>query len=246
MNKEQRTRISRQGFAESKSFSFVSLLSRLCSFILFLLSFLIFTAFTFPPTYKIGKLKYAGGGDWYANRTALPNLIAFCNKNISTNFASNEGIVEVGSAELFNYPFVYMTGHGNVTFNAQEIANLRKYLIGGGFLHIDDNYGLDKFIRPQMKKVFPELEFVELPANHKIYHQKFKFANGLPKIHEHDNKRPQGFALIYKGRVVCYYSYECDLGNGWEDLGTYPSDTQESRNTALKMGANLVQYALTN
>lgn len=194
----------------------------------------------------MGKLKYAGGGDWYANRTALPNLIAFCNKNISTNFAADESIVEVGSAELFNYPFVYMTGHGNVTFNAQETANLRKYLIGGGFLHIDDNYGLDKFIRPQMKKVFPELDFVELPTNHKIYHQKFKFANGLPKIHEHDNKRPQGFALVYKGRVVCYYSYETDLGNGWEDYGTYPSDTQESRTSALKMGANLVQYALTN
>ncbi|WP_293300468.1 DUF4159 domain-containing protein [Pedobacter sp. UBA4863] len=194
----------------------------------------------------MGKLKYAGGGDWYANRTALPNLIAFCNKNIATNFVADEGIVEVGSAELFDYPFVYMTGHGNVTFNAQEAFNLRKYLIGGGFLHIDDNYGLDKFIRPQMKKVFPELDFVELPANHKIYHQKFKFTNGLPKIHEHDNKRPQGFALIYKGRIVCFYTYECDLGNGWEDFGTYPSDSQESRNNALKMGANLVQYALTN
>lgn len=215
-------------------------------FLLFTLTLLLFTAFNAPPTYKMGKLKYAGGGDWYANRTALPNLIAFCNKNISTNFVADEGIVEVGSAELFSYPFVYMTGHGNVTFNSQEVANLRKYLVGGGFLHIDDNYGLDKFIRPQMKKVFPELDFVELPSNHKIYNQKFKFPNGLPKIHEHDNKRPQGFALVYKGRVVCYYSYECDLGNGWEDFGTYPSDTQESRNNALKMGANLVQYALTN
>lgn len=215
-------------------------------FLLFTFTFLLFTAFNISPTYKMGKLKYAGGGDWYANRTALPNLIAFCNKNIATNFMPDEGIVEVGSAELFGYPFVYMTGHGNVTFNAQEVSNLRKYLIGGGFLHIDDNYGLDKFIRPQMKKVFPELDFVELPANHKIYHQKFKFTNGLPKIHEHDNKRPQGFALIYKGRIVCFYTYECDLGNGWEDLGTYPSDSQESRNNALKMGANLVQYALTN
>jgi len=215
-------------------------------FLLFTFTFLLLNSFTFPPTYKLGKLKYAGGGDWYANRTALPNLVAFCNKNIATNFLAEEGIVEVGSAELYNYPFIYMTGHGNVTFNAQEAANLRRYLIGGGFLHIDDNYGLDKFIRPQMKKVFPELDFVELPANHKIYHQKFKFSNGLPKIHEHDNKRPQGFALIYKGRVICYYSYECDLGNGWEDYGTYPSDTQESRNNALKMGANLIQYALTN
>ena len=194
----------------------------------------------------MGKLKYAGGGDWYANRTALPNLITFCNKQISTNFDKDEDIVEVGSSSLFNYPFIYLTGHGNVKFNDFEAANLRKYLIGGGFLHIDDNYGLDKFIRPEMKKVFPELNFIDLPSSHKIYNQKFKFPNGLPKIHEHDNKRPQGFALIYEGRVVCYYSYECDLGNGWEDFGSYPSDTQESRSNALKMGANLVQYALTN
>jgi len=219
-------------------------LSALC-FPLLAISFLL-CAFRFaPPTYKMGKLKYNGGGDWYGNRTALPNLIEFCNKNLSTNFAADEGIVEVGSEELFNYPFVYMTGHGNVLFSEQEAANLRKYLTGGGFLHIDDNYGLDKFIRPQMKKVFPELNFVELPANHKLYQQKFKFPDGLPKIHEHDNKRPQGFALLWKGRVVCYYTYECDLGNGWEDFGTYPNDTQEIRLKALKMGANLVQYALT-
>lgn len=198
------------------------------------------------PTYKMARLKYSGGGDWYANRTALPNLISFCNKYLGTNFFGTERIVEVGSSELFDYPFVYMTGHGNVIFSDVEALNLRKYLSAGGFLHIDDNYGLDKFVRSQMKKVFPELNFVELPANHKIYHQKFKFPNGLPKIHEHDNKRPQGFALIFKGRVVCYYTYESDLGNGWEDFGTYPSDTQEARASALKMGANLVQYALTN
>lgn len=197
------------------------------------------------PTYKMAKLKYNGGGDWYANRTALPNLIAFCNKNLGTNFDGQEAIVEAGSADIFNYPFVYMTGHGNVVFNEQEAQNLRKYLTGGGFLHIDDNYGLDKFVRPQMKKVFPDLEFVELPANHTIYNQKFKFPGGLPKIHEHDNKRPQGFALILKGRVVCYYTYETDLGNGWEDAGTYASDSEETRLKALKMGANLVQYALT-
>lgn len=209
-----------------------------------ILSTLLLTSFG-GPTYRMAKLKYNGGGDWYGNRTALPNLIAFCNQNLQTNFASEESIVEVGSAELFNFPFVYMTGHGNVVFNDQEAINLRKYLIGGGFLHIDDNYGMDKFVRPQMKKVFPELSFVELPVQHKIYNQKFKFPNGLPKIHEHDNKRPQGFALIWEGRIVCYYTYECDLGNGWENLGTYPNDTQESRTKALKMGANLVQYALT-
>lgn len=202
------------------------------------------TAFI-PPTYRMAKLKYNGGGDWYADRTALPNLIAYCNANLKTNFYPEESVVEAGSREIFNYPFIYMTGHGNVVFSDQEIRNLRQYLTGGGFLHIDDNYGLDRFIRPQMKRVFPELNFVELPANHAIYNQKFKFSGGLPKIHEHDNKRPQGFALIYKGRIVCYYTYECDLGNGWEDFGTYPEDTQETRTKALKMGANLVQYALT-
>lgn len=197
------------------------------------------------PSYKIAKMKYNGGGDWYANRTALPNLINFCNKNLGTNFDTDEAIVEAGSTDIFNYPFVYLTGHGNIVFTDQEAQNLRKYLIGGGFLHIDDNYGLDKFIRPQMKKVFPELDFEELPVNHVLYHQKFNFPAGLPKIHEHDGKRPQGFALIYKGRIVCYYTYECDLGNGWEDAGTYAGDSEEARQKALKMGANLIQYALT-
>lgn len=209
--------------------------------LVFTLSLVSFSA----PTYKLGKLKYNGGGDWYANRTALPNLIQFCNKNLGTNLAPEEGIVEAGSDEIFNYPFIYLTGHGNIQFSDQEVGNLRKYLISGGFLHIDDNYGLDKFIRPQMKKVFPELNFIELPSSHIIYNQKFKFPLGLPKIHEHDGKRPQGFALIYKGRVVCYYTYECDLGNGWEDAGTYQGDAEETRQKALKMGANLVQYALT-
>jgi hypothetical protein len=219
-------------------------LGRLCLVFGGLLLAFSLTSFQ-PPTYKIGKLKYSGGGDWYGNRTALPNLIDFCNKNLATNFAADESVVEVGSSALFNFPFVYMTGHGNVIFSDLEANNLRKYLVGGGFLHIDDNYGMDKFIRPQMKKVFPELSFIELPSNHKIYNQKFKFPNGLPKIHEHDGKRPQGLALIWNGRVVCYYTYESDLGNGWEDFGTYPTDTQESRSKALKMGANLIQYALT-
>jgi len=196
------------------------------------------------PSYKIAKLKYNGGGDWYANRSALINLVQFCNKNLGTNFDSEEYIVEVGSTEIFNYPFVYLTGHGNVIFSDQEVQNLRNYLIGGGFLHIDDNYGLDKFIRPQMQKVFPELSFIELPVNHAIYQQKFKFPSGLPKIHEHDGKRPQGFGLIYKGRVVCFYTYESDLGNGWEDAGTYPEDSRETREKALQMGANLIQFAL--
>lgn len=197
------------------------------------------------PTYKIAKLKYSGGGDWYANRTALPNLISYCNKNLLTNIAAEEAIAEPGSPELFNYPFIYMTGHGNVVFNDAEVANLRSYLISGGFIHIDDNYGLDKFVRREMKKVFPELSFEELPADHLLYRQKFKFPKGLPKIHEHDGKRPQGLALMWKGRIVCFYTYECDLGNGWEDAGTYPEDSLDKRTEALKMGANLIQYALT-
>jgi hypothetical protein len=197
------------------------------------------------PSYKMGRLKYNGGGDWYGDRTALANLIKFCNINLKTNFQPEEEVVEAGSEELFNYPFVFMTGHGNVIFSDQEASNLRKYLIGGGFLHIDDNYGFDKFIRPQMKKVFPDLDFVELPVNYAIYHQKYNFPTGLPKIHEHDGKRPQGFGLIYKGRLVCFYTYECDLGNGWEDYGTYAGDSQEARLKALRMGANMIQYIFT-
>lgn len=194
---------------------------------------------------KIAKLKYHGGGDWYANKTALPNLIEFCNERLNMNLASQEDIVEVGSQELFLYPYVYLTGHGNVVFSDQEAENLRKYLISGGFLHIDDNYGLDQFVRLEMKKVFPELEFVELPFDHPIYSQKFVFKEGLPKIHEHDGKPPQGFGLIYQGRLVCFYSFESDLGNGWEDQSIY-NDPESVRLKALQMGANILAFAFTN
>jgi hypothetical protein len=197
-----------------------------------------------PPTLKIAKLKYNGGGDWYANKTSLPNLIKFCNQTLGTNLAPEEDIVEVGSPDLFNYPFVHLTGHGNLVLSDSEAENLRKYLIAGGFLHADDNYGLDKFLRREMKKVFPELNFVELPFNHPIYHQKFNFNNGLPKVHEHDGKAPQGFALVYKGRVVCFYTYECDLGNGWEDADVY-NDPETVRQKALQMGANMIQYVFS-
>jgi hypothetical protein len=191
---------------------------------------------------QIALLKYNGGGDWYANlATSLPNLIKFCNTSLNANLKPEQGVVEVGSPDLFHFPFVHMTGHGNVVFSAQEADNLRRYLSGGGFLHIDDNYGMDPFIRPQMKKVFPELEFVELPFSHPVYHQKFDFPNGLPKIHEHDNKPPQGFGLIYQGRLVCFYSYECDLGDGWEDY-EINKDSPETHQKALKMGANLYQF----
>ncbi len=197
------------------------------------------------PTIKIAKLKYGGGGDWYANKSSLPNLISFCNKNLNTNIFSEEDIVEAGSVEIFQYPFVHLKGHGNLLFTDQEALNLRKYLISGGFLHVDDNYGLKKFLEREMKKVFPELSFVELPFSHPIYHQKYDFNKGLPKIHEHDNKPPQGFGLIYEGRLVCFFSYECDLGNGWEDQSVY-GDPESVRIQALKMGANIITYAFTS
>ena len=194
---------------------------------------------------KIAKLKYDGGGDWYANKTCLPNLIKFANQEVGTSIAPEEDIVEVGSRDLFLYPYVYMTGHGNVVFSDNDAANLRKYLIGGGFLHVDDNYGLDKFVRLELKKVFPELELVELPFDHPIYHQKFDFPNGLPKIHEDDAKPPQGFGLVYEGRLVVFYSFECDLGNGWEDQRIH-NDPEEKRQQALRMGAKILTYCFTN
>ncbi len=194
------------------------------------------------PTMKLALLKYNGGGDWYANPTALPNLTTFCNSKLNTNLDKDYATVEVGSAEIFNYPFVHMTGHGNVVFNDQEAENLRMYLLAGGFLHIDDNYGMDPFVRPAMKKVFPELEFIELPFQHEIYHQKFDFPNGLPKIHKHDDKAAQGFGLIYEGRLVCFYSYETDLGDGWEDPEVH-KNPPGLRDKALRMGSNLVQFA---
>lgn len=190
---------------------------------------------------RIAKLKYAGGGDWYAARTCLPNLIAFCNKQLGTSIDARDEIVEPGSKEIFNYPYIFMTGHGTFLLSDNEADNLRNYLMGGGFLHIDDNYGLNPHVRPQMKKVFPELDFVELPFNHPIFHQKYDFDSGLPKIHEHDGNPAQAFGLLYQGKLVCLYTYECDLGNGWEDLGIH-GDSEEKRLKALKMGANIIQF----
>ena len=209
--------------------------------ILFILVLSLF-AVNEPPTLKLGLLKYNGGGDWYSNPTALPNLAQFCNKNMGTNFDPNYGTVEVGSLDIFNYPFLHLTGHGNVVFSDREAANLRQYLMGGGFLHIDDNYGMDPYIRPAMKKVFPELELVELPFEHEIYKQKYNFPNGLPKIHAHDGKAPRGYGLIWKERLICFYSVECDLGDGWENQEVH-NDPPENRLKAMQMGANLVKYA---
>lgn len=191
---------------------------------------------------KLALLIYGGGGDWYANPTALKNLAAYCNQQLYTKFSLQEAQVEVGSPEIFNYPFIHMTGHGRWVLNPTEAQNLRKYLEAGGFLHIDDNYGMDQYVRPALKQVFPELELVELPFSHPIYHQKFNFTNGVPKIHEHDNKPPKGYGLIYKGRLVCFYSVETDLGDGWEDPEVH-NDNNAKHIEALQMGANLVQYA---
>jgi hypothetical protein len=193
---------------------------------------------------KIARLKYNGGGDWYANPTSLPNLIAFTNQNLGTNIARDEETVSAGSEEIFNYPFVHMTGHGNVVLSDAEAENLRLYLLSGGFLHIDDNYGMDPYVRLMLKKVFPEKELIELPFTHELYHQKYEFNSGLPKIHEHDGNAPQGLAILHEGRVLVYYTMECDLGDGWEDEDVH-NDPENIRLMALMMGSNLLQYAFT-
>jgi len=193
---------------------------------------------------RIGLLKYKGGGDWYANPTSLPNLVKFCNETLNTNIQADYVSVEPGSTDIFSCAFVHMTGHGNVIFSDYEAENLRNYLLSGGFLHIDDNYGMDEFVRRELKKVFPDIELVELPFDHPIYHSKFDFPQGLPKIHEHDNKAPQGFGIIENGRLLVFYSYECDLGDGWEDYAVH-RDSEETHTKALQMGANIITYVFS-
>jgi hypothetical protein len=190
-------------------------------------------------TLKFALLKYSGGGDWYNDVNSLKNLANFCNKNLGTNFDPDYATVEVGSADIFNYPFIYMTGHGNVVFSNQEAENLRNYLNAGGFLFINDDFGMDIFVRPAMKKVFPDLEMVELPFAHPLFHQKYEFPNGIPKIHEHNGKRAQGFGYVSQGRLAAFYNYESDLGDGWDDVH---KDPEEVRTKALQMGANIVRY----
>lgn len=205
--------------------------------------FILSSSFTMDSGLKLALLKY-NGGDWYANPTALPNLARYCNEQLGTDFDPDYATVEAGSVEIFSYPFLHMTGHGNVIFSDLEAENIRNYLIGGGFLHIDDNYGMDPFVRVAMKKVFPEMEFIELPFEHEIYKQTFEFKNGLPKIHKHDDKPSQGLGLIWEGRVVCFYSYESDLGDGWEDADVH-NDPKQVRQKALQMGSNLIEYVFT-
>jgi len=212
----------------------------------FLLTFSLWLlALNFISAQQVAILKYNGGGDWYANPTAVPNLIEFCNDVIHTTINENPETVEINNIDLFNYPIIFMTGHGNVFFSEEEAIDLRNYLVSGGFLHISDNYGLDSYIRREMIKVFPNLKFQEIPFNHPIYSQSFIFKNGIPKIHEHDNKPAQGFGLFYDGRLVCFYDYESDLSDGWEDE-TIHNNNFETREKALKMGANIIEYAFKN
>lgn len=210
---------------------------------------IIFLFFTYISIYTyaqdIAILKYNGGGDWYANPTAIPNLIAFTNQNIKTNISKNPKIVSVGSEDIFSFPIVFMTGHGNIYLSDDEAENLKNYLISGGFLHISDNYGLDKFIRRELKKVFSELELIEIPVNHLIYNQTYKFPKGIPKIHEHDKKPARGFGLFYKERLLVFYDYETDLNDGWEDAEIH-NNPKDVREKALQMGANIIEYAFKN
>lgn len=194
---------------------------------------------------EIAVVKYKGGGDWYANPTALPNLIAFCNTNINTKINPKPQDVEVGSSDIFQFPFLHMTGHGNVFFSEADAENLRNYLISGGFLHIDDNYGMQPYITKELKKVFPDKELIELPSNHEIFNITYKFPNGLPKIHEHDGKRPQAFGMYVEDRLVLLFTFESDLGDGWENPEVH-NDPADVREKALKMGANIVKYAFEN
>lgn len=210
---------------------------------LFVFLIVLTTIDTFSQDVAI--LKYNGGGDWYANPTAIPNLVAFTNKNINTRITTTPESVAANSEDIYNYPIIFMTGHGNVFFSDEEANLLKQYLISGGFLHISDNYGLDKFIRRELKKVFPTLSFQEIPSNHPIYNQTFKFPNGIPKIHEHNKKQAQGFGLFYEGRLIVFYDYETDLSDGWEDQIIHNNPT-EVREKALQMGSNIIEYAFTN
>ena len=210
---------------------------------LFVSLFLFYSTIIFSQ--EIALVKYSGGGDWYANPTSLPNLIKYCNANINTKIKTKPATVEPSSPDLFSYPFVHMTGHGNVVFSGADVSNLRNYLTSGGFLHIDDNYGMDQYIRKEIKKIFPTVDLVEIPSNHQIFQKPFLFANGLPKIHEHDGKRPQAFGIFIENRLVLLYTYECDLGDGWEDPEVH-NDPADVREKALKMGANIINYIFNN
>ena len=210
-----------------------------------LIAFGILLVWNLGFSQEIAVLKYSGGGDWYANPTSLPNLVKFCNQNINTKLNAKVNSVDVGSAELFLYPFVHMTGHGNVVFSNNDVQNLRNYLNAGGFLHIDDNYGMDEYIRKEIKKLYPENALIEIPKTHQIFQAPYSFPNGLPKIHEHDNKQPMTYGIFIENRLALLYTYECDLGDGWESQEVH-NDPLIVREKALKMGANIINYVFSN
>ncbi|WFO17334.1 DUF4159 domain-containing protein [Cellulophaga baltica 4] len=205
----------------------------------------VFISFLTMNAQEIAILKYNGGGDWYANPTALPNLIKFCNTHIGTALTEKPEIVSANSLEVFQYPFLHMTGHGNVFFSQEDADNLRTYLLGGGFLHIDDNYGMEPYLKKELSKVFPDKELIELSAEHPIFKQTFSFPKGLPKIHEHDGKRPQAFGIFHENKLILLFTFESDLGDGWEDPQVH-NDPPEVRLKALQMGANIIQYVFKN
>ena len=210
-----------------------------------ILQLLFIFSITICTSQEVAVLKYGGGGDWYGNPTALPNLVRFCNEQVNTAIAIQTETVDPGSIDIFDYAFLHMTGHGNVFFSAEEAENLRNYLMSGGFLHIDDNYGMDEYLRKELVKIFPDKELTELPGNHPIFTYHFKFPQGLPKIHEHDNARPQAFGIFNEGRLLLLYTFESDLGDGWEDQEIH-NDPPDVRLKALQMGANIVKYAFEN
>lgn len=206
---------------------------------------LFLITFNFVSSQEIALVKYSGGGDWYANPTSLSNLIRFCNANINTRIKQKPSVVEPSNPDLLGYPYLHLTGHGNVVFSPSDIENLKKYLLAGGFLHIDDNYGMDEFIRKEIKKIFATNDLVEIPVTHQIFQKPYLFSNGLPKIHQHDGKRPQAFGIFIDNKLVLLYTYETDLGDGWEDEEVH-HDSKEVREKALKMGANIINYVFNN
>lgn len=216
-------------------------MNRLVTTLFLLLGMLVVSSAMAQSMVRIALLQYSGGGDWYANPTSLPNLIGFCNKELNMNLDPDPAKVAPSDKGIMSYPFIHMTGHGNVIFSDADRNNLRNYLKAGGFLHIDDNYGMDEFIRPQLKQLFPELELVKLPPSHPIFKKPYSFPKGLPKIHEHDNKPPEAWALFFEGRMIVLYTFECDLGDGWEDPRVH-NDTEQKHMDALKMGANILNY----
>ena len=210
-----------------------------------LIAFGILLVWNLGFSQDIAVLKYSGGGDWYANPTSLPNLVKFCNQNINTKLNTKVNSVDVGSAELFLYPFVHMTGHGNVVFSNNDVQNLRNYLNAGGFLHIDDNYGMDEYVRKEIKKLYPDAALIEIPKTHPIFQAPYSFPNGLPKIHEHDNKQPMAYGIFIENRLALLYTYECDLGDGWESQEVH-NDPLNVREKALKMGVNILNFVFSN